>query len=320
MIKYAVKYLKNTIIPLKNVPEEANIDNQGCCSFELDGKLVLVRTEKGEEVLKAFRVCTKVAEQFEKSEKQIEPFEFIRVMSQEDMMIYEEIKKEEVTSFFKCKELIKKHNLNMNLVQCRLTFDKRKITFYYTAPERVDFRDLLKDLTQVFKRVRIDLRHIGVRDESSIMDGTGICGKPFCCSSHLRKFESINVKLAKDQGMPIAPSKISGTCGRLLCCLTYEYEHYIEAAKGMPPVGSTVMTPVGLGKVCYIQFLNNSVAVKFEDGKIKEFEKTEIEMVDANINVDIDVPRITNYAPDEKVDARQLRQLEDDRNSSTGNV
>lgn len=320
MIKYAVKYLKNTFVPLNGVPEDIDSAGNVCCSSELDNKLVLVRTEKGEEVLKVFRVCSKVAEQFEKSEKKIEPFEFIRVMTQEDMMIYEEIKKDEVTSFFKCKELVKKHNLNMNLVQCRLTFDKRKISFYYTAPERVDFRELLKDLTQVFKRMRIDLRHIGVRDESSIMDGTGICGKPFCCSSYLRKFESINVKLAKDQGMPIAPSKISGTCGRLLCCLTYEYDNYIEAAKGMPPVGSTVMTSSGLGKVCYIQFLNNSVAVKFEDGKIKEFEKTEVEMVDANINVDIDEPRITNYAHDEKVDARQLKQLEDDRNSSTGNV
>lgn len=314
MIKYAVNYLKNTFVPLK-FKDDINLDD-----LDLDNKLILVRTEKGEEVLKAFRVCSKVAEKFENSEKKVEPFEFIRIMSQEDMMIYEEIKKEEVTSFFKCKELVKKHNLNMNLVQCRLTFDKRKISFYYTAPERVDFRELLKDLTQVFKRVRIDLRHIGVRDESSIMDGTGICGKPFCCSSYLRKFESINVKLAKDQGMPIAPSKISGTCGRLLCCLTYEYENYIEAAKGMPPVGSTVMTPSGLGKVCFIQFLNNSVAVKFEDGKIKEFEKTEIEMVDANINVDIDVPNMVHYAADEKVDAKQLRQLEDDRNSSTGNV
>ena len=313
MIKYAVKYLKNVFVPLKGIKEE-----EGCP--DLDGKLVLVRTEKGEEVLKAFLVNKEIAKLYEESKKTPEAFEFIRVMNQEDLMIYEEIKKEEVTSFFKCKELVKKHNLNMNLVQCRLTFDKRKISFYYTAPERVDFRELLKDLTQVFKRVRIDLRHIGVRDESSIMDGTGICGKPFCCSSYLRKFESINVKLAKDQGMPIAPSKISGTCGRLLCCLTYEYSNYIEAAKGMPPVGSTVMTPMGLGKVCFIQFLNNSVAVKFEDGKIKEFEKTEIEMVDANINVDIDVPRITNYAPDEKVDAKQLRQLEDDRNSSTGNV
>jgi cell fate regulator YaaT (PSP1 superfamily) len=312
MIKYAVKYLKNCFVPLTGINENN--------SQNIDGKLILARTEKGEEVLKAFIVNSDIAKLFENSPKTPQAFEFIRVMTQEDMMIYEDIKKEEVTSYFKCKELVKKHKLNMNLVQCRLTFDRRKISFYYTAPERVDFRELLKDLTQVFKRMRIDLRHIGVRDESSIMDGTGICGKPFCCSSYLRKFESINVKLAKDQGMPIAPSKISGTCGRLLCCLTYEYSNYIEAAKGMPPVGSTVMTPNGLGKVCYIQFLNNLVAVKFEDGKIKEFGKSDIEMVDANINVDIDVPRITSYAPDEKVDAKQLRQLEDDRNSSTGNV
>jgi len=310
MMQYAVKYLKNVIIPLSNVPEDIDIND----------KLVLVRTEKGEEVLKAFLVCPKIAKLFDESDKTPAPFEFIRKMTQEDMMIYEDIKKEEITSFFKCKELVQKHNLSMNLVQCKLTFDRKKISFYYTAPERVDFRELLKDLTQVFKRMRIDLRHIGVRDESSIMDGTGICGKPFCCASYLRKFESINVKLAKDQGMPIAPSKISGTCGRLLCCLTYEYPNYIEAAKGMPPVGSTVMTSSGLGKICYIQFLNNSVAVKFEDGKIKEFAKNEIEMVDANINVDIDTSPITSYADDEKVDAKQLRQLEDDRNSSTGNV
>lgn len=317
MIKYAVKYLKNVFVPLKGVGVNEGANSE---APDIDGKLVLVRTEKGEEVLKAFLVNSEIAKRFENSKKTPEAFEFIRVMTQEDMMIYEEIKKEEVTSFFKCKELVKKHNLNMNLVQCRLTFDRRKISFYYTAPERVDFRELLKDLTQVFKRMRIDLRHIGVRDESSIMDGTGICGKPFCCSSYLRKFESINVKLAKDQGMPIAPSKISGTCGRLLCCLTYEYSNYLEAAKGMPPVGSTVMTPSGLGKVCLIQFLNNSVSVKFEDGKVKEFAKNEIEMVDADVNVDIEMPRITNYAPDEKVDAKQLKQLEDDRNSSTGNV
>ena len=315
MIKYAVNYLKNTFHP---VLQNGNGDIQE----DLNGKLILVRTEKGEEVLKAFLVNKEISELFEKSDKTFEPFEFLRVMTQEDMMIYEELKKEEVTSFFKCKELVQKHNLVMNLVQCRITFDRRKISFYYTAPERVDFRELLKDLTQVFKRMRIDLRHIGVRDESSIMCGTGICGKTFCCCSHLRKFESINVKLAKDQGMPITPSKISGTCGRLLCCLTYEYENYIEAAKGMPPVGSTVMTPSGIGKVCFIQFLNNSVAVKFEDGKIKEFPKEDLEMVDADVNVDIEVNRINNAysTDDEKVDAKQLKQLEDDRNSSTGNV
>ena len=311
MFKYAVHYLKNTFVPL-NCPDNVNLD----C-----GAMVIARTEKGEEALKAFLVNDEVAKLFSESDKTPTPFEFIRIMTQEDLMLLEELKKEEVSSFFKCKELVKKHNLNMNLVQCKITFDKRKISFYYTAPERVDFRELLKDLTQVFKRIRIDLRHIGVRDESSIMCGCGICGKPFCCSSYLRKFESINVKLAKDQGMPIAPSKISGTCGRLLCCLTYEYSNYIEAAKGMPPIGSTVMTPQGLGKVCFIQFLNNSVAVKFEDGKIKEYDKSEIEMVDADVNVDIDIPNLNNYsAEDEKIDAKQLKQLEDDRNSSTGNV
>lgn len=311
MIKWAVNYIKNTFHPL-NVPENIELN---------ENEPVIVRTEKGEEVLKVFRVNSQVAELFENTQKPLESFEFVRKMSHEDMMIYEDIKREEVTSFFKCKELVQQHQLGMNLVQCRLTFDRRKITFYYTAPERVDFRALLKDLTQVFRHMRIDLRHIGVRDETSIMEGTGLCGQPFCCCTFLRKFASINVKLAKDQGMPITPSKISGTCGRLLCCLTYEYSNYIEAAKGMPPVGSTVMTPAGLGKICYIKFLNNTVAVKFEDEKIREFTKSEIEMVDAEVNVDINSSRQpNNYAFEEKVDMRQLRQLEDDRNSSTGNV
>ncbi len=312
MIKWAVNYLKNTFHPL-DAPENVELE---------ENQLVIARTEKGEEVLKVFRVNSEISKRFEESGKNLEPFQFVRTMSHEDMMIYDDIKREEVTSFFKCKELVQQHNLTMNLVQCRLTFDRKKITFYYTAPERVDFRALLKDLTQVFRHMRIDLRHIGVRDETSIMEGTGMCGKPFCCCSFLRKFASINVKLAKDQGMPITPSKISGSCGRLLCCLTYEYSNYIEAAKGIPPVGSTVMTPAGLGKICYIKFLNSIVAVKFEDGKIKEFTKDDIEMVDAEVNVDINasIQTITAYDTDEKVDMRQLKQLEDDRNSSTGNV
>ena len=147
----------------------------------------------------------------------------------------------------------------------------------------------------------------------------GICGRPFCCSSFLRKFATINVKLAKDQGMPIAPGKISGTCGRLLCCLTYEYSNYIDAAKGMPPVGSSVMTSEGLGKVYYLQFLSGKVAVKMEDGKVKEFPKTDIEMVDADVNIDIDIPVINTYSDDSEGEI-DIKQLEDDRNSSTGNV
>ena len=308
MFKYAVEYLKNTFYPL-NVPENVEIEN---------GQMVLIRTEKGEEALKAFIVNSQVQKCWDNSKNKPTPFQFVRILSQRDLQTLEDIKKEEVQSFFKCKALIEQHRLNMNLVQCRITFDKRKITFYYTAPERVDFRALLKDLTQVFTRVRIDLRHIGVRDETSIMEGCGICGKPFCCCSFLRKFGAINVKLAKDQGMPIAPGKISGTCGRLLCCLNYEYSNYIDAAKGMPPIGSSVMTPDGLGKVCYLQFMCGKVAVKMEDGKTKEFSKRDIEMVDADVNVEIDIPVMNTYSDDsEGID---IRQLEDDRNSSTGNV
>lgn len=307
-MKFAVRYLKNTFYPLE-VPETIHLE---------DGQMVLVRTEKGEEALKAFVVNSEVSKLWEESKNNPEPLHVIRTLSQRDLQTIEDIKKEEVTAYFKCKALVEQHKLNMNLVQCRITFDRRKITFYYTAPERVDFRSLLKDLTQVFTRVRIDLRHIGVRDETSILEGTGVCGRPFCCSSFLRKFATINVKLAKDQGMPIAPGKISGTCGRLLCCLTYEYSNYIDAAKGMPPVGSSVMTPDGLGKVCYLQFLSGTVAVKMEDGKVKEFSKADIEMVDADVNVEIDVPVINTYSEDnENID---IKQLEDDRNSSTGNV
>jgi len=304
-MKYAVRLIKNTYHPLQ-IPDSLTIEH---------GQMILVRTEKGEEALKVFAVNSEISAQWDKFKPEALPV--IRTLSQKDLQTLDEIKKEEVESFLKCQELVKKHKLGMNLVQCRITFDKKKITFYYTAPERVDFRELLKDLTQVFKRVRIDLRHIGVRDETSIMEGTGICGRPFCCCSFLRKFESINIKLAKDQGMPIAPGKISGTCGRLLCCLNYEYSNYIEAAKGMPPVGSTVMTPDGLGKVFMLKFLSSDVTVKLEDGKVKDYPKNDIEMVDAEVNVEIDIPVITYPEEGEGID---IRQLEDDRNSSTGNV
>ena len=218
-MKYAVRYLKNTFYPL-DVADNVNLS---------DGQMVIVRTEKGEEALKVFVVNSKIKEIWEKSKQKPDALPLLKVMTQRDLQTLDEIKKEEVTAFFKCQNHIKEHKLVMNLVQCRITFDKRKITFYYTAPERVDFRGLLKDLTQTFPRVRIDLRHIGVRDETSILDGVGICGQPFCCGGFLKKFPTINIKLAKDQGMPIAPGKISGTCGRLLCCLNYEYSNYIDA-------------------------------------------------------------------------------------------
>lgn len=309
MTKFAVRYLKNMYYPL-DIPENMELN----C-----GDMVLVRTEKGEEALKAICVNDAISKLWENNKQKPDAFPVIRVLGERDKQTLEEIKKEEVEAFFKCKALVEKHKLVMNLVQSRITFDRKKITFYYTAPERVDFRELLKDLTQTFKRVRIDLRHIGVRDETSIMEGCGICGKEFCCCSFLKKFGSINVKLAKDQGMPITPGKISGTCGRLLCCLNYEYSNYIEAAKDMPPVGSPVMTPDGLGKVCALHFLNNSIQVKLEDGKIKDYQKTDIEVVDADVNVEINIPQQNLSYGDDAKDI-DLKSLEDDRNSSTGNI
>lgn len=307
MIKFAVKMLKNKFYPLV-YPEGVELES---------GQYVLVQTEKGEEAVKAFLVNTEIAKHWEKYKP--EPLNLIRVMNKEDVARLDDIKKEEYIAFNKCKNLVANHKLQMNLVQARYTFDMRKITFYYTAQERVDFRELLKDLTQTFKRTRIDLRHIGVRDETSIVEGNGLCGKPFCCCSWLRKFDSINIKLAKDQGMPITPGKISGTCGRLLCCLNYEYKDYIEAAKEMPPVGCGVMTADGLGRVCSINFLNEKISVKLEDGKIKDYPKTELEMVDTKVDIDIDNIGIT-YPMDENDAKIDIRKLEDDRNSTTGNV
>ena len=309
MIKYAVHLIKNTFHPLL-INENTEVGH---------GQLVLVRTEKGEEVAKVFVVNPLIAKAWETKTPQALPL--IRTLGKNDLETLNELKIAEEEAFKTCKELVAQHNLTMNLVQTKYTFDKRKITFYYTAPERVDFRGLLKDLTQVFKRVRIDLRHIGVRDETSLLEGNGLCGRPFCCCTFLRKFDSINIKLAKDQGMPITPGKISGTCGRLLCCLNYEYKNYLDTAKDMPPIGSGVMTPDGLGRVCAIQFLNNEISVKTEDGKIKNYKKEEIEMVDGDVHIDIDIQDTNRNLYQEQSDYHvDIRQLEDDRNSSTGNV
>ena len=307
---FAVKLLKNKQYPLE-IPENVTVKH---------GDMVIVITEKGEEVAQAYLVPPQVASVLVR--KKIPAVPCIRVMTQEDLASYEEIKEMENQGYKDCLELIKQHNLQMNLIQCKYTFDRRKVTFYYTAPERVDFRNLLKDLTKVFKRVRIDLKHIGVRDETSLCSGNGLCGRPFCCCTFKRQFDSINIKLAHDQSMPITPSKISGTCGRLLCCLNYEYKNYIETAKEMVPIGSGVMTVEGVGRVCALNILTNHVSVKLSDGKIKEFPSNEVEMIDAEVNIEIDTGHAGyKYASMQQTDENvDIKQFEDDRNSSTGNI
>ena len=307
---FAVNLIKNKQYPL-DIPENVTVKH---------GDMVIVLTEKGEEAVKAFLVPPQVESILKR--KKVPAIPFLRVMTDEDLAVYEEIKKMEVQGYKDCLELINQHKLVMNLIQCKYTFDRRKVTFYYTAPERVDFRELLKDLTKVFKRVRIDLKHIGVRDETSLCCGNGLCGRPFCCCTFKRQFDSINIKLAHDQSMPITPSKISGTCGRLLCCLNYEYKNYIETAKEMVPIGSGVMTADGVGRVCALNILTKNVSVKLADGKIKEFPYNEVEMIDTDVNIEIDIGN-TGYKyasmqqTDENVD---IRQFEDDKNSSTGTI
>ena len=292
-MKYAVRLLKNIFAPL-DVPQGIELEH---------GQQVLVLTDKGEEVFKVFVVNSEISELW----KKLKPVnvKFIRALNKQDLEKLRNIQNEEIESKLKCAALVQKHKLNMSLTQCRITFDRKKITFFYTAPERVDFRELLKSLTQTFRRMRIDLKHIGVRDETAILEGTGVCGRELCCASFMRKFEPTSVKLAKDQGCPVAPGKISGLCGRLLCCLNYEYDNYIEAAKGMPPVGSSVMTPDGIGKVFALKFLTGEVSVKFEDGKVKNFEKSNVEVIDAYVNIDITVEK-NSYLDEEDFDFKQL--------------
>ncbi len=306
-MKFAVRIIKNTFHPL-NVPDGANLHH---------GQKVLVRTEKGEEVFSVFIVNSQVLKQWQKFKP--EPLPLIRTINENDKPVLEEQKKLEVEAFFKCKALVEKRGLVMNLVQTRYTFDRKKITFYYTAPERVDFRELLKDLTQEFKRVRIDLRHIGVRDETSILGGQGVCGQDYCCCRFLKKFESVNTKLARDQGIPMTPGKITGACGRLLCCLNYEYQNYLEAAKTLPPIGSGVMTPDGVAKVFSLNFLKKTVSVKLEDGKIKEYSKDDIEMLDGEVDIEISTAQNALDYHDEG-ETLDLKSLDNDKNSSTGNI
>ncbi len=164
-------------------------------------------------------------------------------------------------------EKVRKHKLDMSLVDVEYTFDANKIIFFFTAEGRVDFRELVKDLASVFK-TRIELRQIGVRDECKMMGGIGMCGRPFCCNQFLNDFSRVTIKSAKDQGLPLNPVKISGVCGILMCCLNYEQETYEYLNKQLPKVGSTVDTPSGKGQVAETAALTGMVKVRFpqEDG------------------------------------------------------
>ena len=183
---------------------------------------------------------------------------------------------DEKRAFSVCEERIAKHKLDMKLVDVEYTLDRNKILFYFTADGRIDFRDLVKDLAGVF-RTRIELRQIGVRDESKMLGGLGICGQPFCCSRFLRDFQPVSIKMAKEQGLSLNPAKISGSCGRLMCCLAYEQPAYEYLNRITPGVGSIVKTPEGGGAVVETNVISGTLRVRMDPPAtgFKTFHKDE---------------------------------------------
>lgn len=220
----------------------------------------IVDTSTGEEYAEVAIVNKQVSE-----ERIVSPLrKVIRKATYKDRKHYEENKGKEKEAFKVAENKIKKHKLKMNLTDVEYKFDNSKITFYFTSDGRVDFRELVKDLAAIYK-TRIELRQIGVRDEVRRIGGNGVCGRELCCCSFLNNFDAVSIKMAKEQNLSLNPSKISGNCGRLMCCLRYEQEAYEEKLARMPKIGAIVKTEDGEGTVDSIETLKEKIRVKFED-------------------------------------------------------
>ena len=216
-----------------------------------------------------------------KDEEVMQPLKsVIRIATEEDKRAEEKNREKEKEAFEICLEKIRKHNLDMKLINAEYTFDNNKVLFYFTADGRIDFRGLVKDLAAVF-RTRIELRQIGVRDETKIRGGIGICGRPLCCHTYLSEFAPVSIKMAKEQNLSLNPTKISGVCGRLMCCLTNEEETYEELNSRLPAIGDTVTTNEGLkGEVQSVSVLRQLVkvvvALENDEKEIREYKVNEL--------------------------------------------
>lgn len=228
----------------------------------------------------------------------------IRMATDEDRAIEAKNKEKEKEAFKICQEKIKKHNLEMKLIDAEYTFDNNKVLFYFTADGRIDFRELVKDLASVFK-TRIELRQVGVRDETKIMGGIGICGRPLCCHSYLSEFIPVSIKMAKEQNLSLNPTKISGVCGRLMCCLKNEEETYEVLNSKLPGIGDTVTTADGLrGEVHSLNVLRQTVKV------IVVVDKDEKEIREYKVDQLKFKPRRKKGKGGEKQDEAELKKLE----------
>ena len=213
----------------------------------------------------------------------------IRIATDEDIAKVAENKEKEKDAFAICQKKISAHGLDMKLVDVEYTFDGGKVLFYFTADGRVDFRDLVKDLASVFK-TRIELRQIGVRDEAKMLGGLGICGRPFCCNGFLGEFQPVSIKMAKEQGLSLNPTKISGACGRLMCCLKYEQPAYEHLLRITPKPGAIIETNEGAGTVVDFSLLTGMLKVQLHnnpDAPPKPFNRKEVKLVkDSRIKVE----------------------------------
>ncbi|OEF95739.1 PSP1 domain-containing protein [Desulfuribacillus alkaliarsenatis] len=244
--------------------------------FAIDkGQHVIVETARGVEFGEVVVGKKQVSE-----EDLVLPLKTVlRLATDEDKKNVEENNKKAEEALAVCQEQVINHKLEMKLVDVEYTFDRNKIIFYFTADGRVDFRELVKDLAAVF-RTRIELRQIGVRDEAKMLGGIGPCGRPLCCASFLGEFDPVSIRMAKDQNLSLNPAKISGICGRLMCCLKYETDSYEEARDSLPDIGGYVETEFGVGKVIGLNILEKIVQVELEDLQVKELSLSEIKEIE----------------------------------------
>src|SRR5256886_16345392 len=225
------------------------------------GQYVIVETSRGVEAGRVVIASKKLAER-----ELSDPLKTVlRLANEDELRMMLSFKSKEKEALVQCAQQVQQHNLPMKLVESEYTFDGSRLTFYFTADERVDFRALVRDLAATF-RTRIELRQIGARDQAKLQGGLGPCGKTLCCSSWITEFGVISIKMAKEQRLPLNPAKISGVCGRLLCCLSYENDNYIQAKQSMPQVGAILRTPSGPGRVVSINVPQESVEVMLESG------------------------------------------------------
>lgn len=238
---------------------------------------VIVETARGVE----FGMCVLPETDVEDSQV-VQPLRrVIRIATSQDFAVLESNAAKEKHALEICKQKAEKHNLSMKLIRAEYAFDGNKIMFFFTADGRVDFRLLVKDLASEF-HTRIELRQVGVRDESRMLGGIGFCGKAFCCATFLYDFSPVSIKMAKEQGLSLNPVKISGSCGRLMCCLSYEQEAYEELQKTMPSIDSLVETPSGRGVVVDVNLLRGKVKVALTDQNDqppKYFDKSELKIL-----------------------------------------